>query len=1105
MASHLKSLVRRCENSFDPIIRHRGQDYFLSGRVSEPVLSGTGISATVRGTEEYEVRFLWGRYSVTVTCTCPYYLDGELCKHTWALIVKIDRIGMSNAVPGKKFLEVRHFEAFAYEDDTDDEFENDNNWKEYEDMGDDPDLDAEPTAGQNKVWRQEIIRIQKGPARDVVTRAPARLKRFRLAHYAIDPEKDLGFDTMCLRLCHREVLENGDLSDLRFEPISKGDLPLYQDTLDREVIPLLLLESDPADAYGRFVRRFNSHHEERVAKGLLPAPLQSRILTRIADSGRLLRIITQKGKKVETRPLRLDQGPPWKLELVVEPTEGHYRILGQLFRRNEKLPLNDPQNVLPAGFIIKDDELARLDADYCFDWIVALRSRQLSPVPASEADALVEALLTDGNCPPVQWPEGMKWPSVQLTPQPRVVVRPDLGVELRMDYEGLDVLSTQPSPALVDRERRRIVLRDFTQEHKHFQKLSGVAGIVNQDSKLRIEFGHFATAVGAIFGWGWRVEAFGSRLKAPSTMEVKVSSGIDWFDVNATVSFEGISLTLPKMLEALRRRDGLIPLGDGTTGMLPLQWLEKYRALATVGAATDSGLRFTRGQGALVAAWLENESLERDHDFAKLTEAIRSRGQLKKKSPRSSFKGELRPYQKEGLSWLDFLAEVGFGGILADDMGLGKTVQVLAQLDSEHEEMKKHGRQRPSLLVVPKSLLFNWRDEAERFTPNLSVLLYAGADRRKLLKQIETTDLVLITYQTLRQDAEDFRKFSFHYLICDEAQAIKNADSRAHIACRSMKGIHRLAMTGTPVENSALDLMAILDFVSPGLLGRGLRSRVAKASKELSVEALALTELSKALRPFILRRTKNQVLKDLPDKVESVLHCELSTAEMRQYKELRDFYKLKLKREFHEHGVARSKFVVLEALLRLRQAACHPGLIDKARVQTDSTKTETLVAQLKELTAEGHKALVFSQFTSFLDIVGDALDRETISYLRLDGKTSNLQRKKLVGQFQNQSDVRVFLISLKAGGVGLNLTAADYVFILDPWWNPAVERQAIDRSHRIGQKNKVMAYRLIAKDTVEEKILELQQTKREIADALITEDASLLKKLTAEDVELLLS
>ncbi len=651
---------------------------------------------------------------------------------------------------------------------------------------------------------------------------------------------------------------------------------------------------------------------------------------------------------------------------------------------------------------------------------------------------------------------------------------------------------------------------NLAEENGFLEKLKSLKGVEpvtgeNGEASFRIIPTEFPSLVSSLLEWGWKVEAHGKKVRGSGEFNIGVTSGVDWFDIHGDVKFDGgLRLGIPKLLAAIERRDNLVALGDGTLGMLPSAWLERYAPLVKLGKQVEEGLRFTRSQGALLAAWLEEENLSSDLDFSKLMKALRSRTSLKPLSPLPTFRGELRPYQKEGLAWLGFLRETGLGGILADDMGLGKAVQVLAHLQAEYASLTKEAH-KPTLIVVPKSLLFNWRDEGARFAPNLKVMIYAGSDRHYLLKEFKSTDIILVTYSTMRLDIEEFRKYDFHYVISDEAQAIKNSTSQSHMACRLLRGNHRLAMTGTPVENSVDDLISILDFVSPGLLGENVRNRLSSAATQGRIDSKVLSQLAKALRPFVLKRTKDQVLKDLPDKTEKVLHCELSTQEMRSYVELREHYRAHLAGEVKRRGLSRSKIIILEALLRLRQAACHPGLIDKKRMGAPSAKVEALIAQIRSVTSEGHKALVFSQFTTFLDIVGLALKKEKIHFERLDGKTPHLKRRDMVHRFQTGSGSQVFLISLKAGGVGLNLTAADYVFILDPWWNPAVESQAIDRAHRIGQKNKVIAYKLIAKNTVEEKIIELQKQKREVAHAIISADASLLKKLTAKDVEMLLS
>jgi SNF2 family DNA or RNA helicase len=444
---------------------------------------------------------------------------------------------------------------------------------------------------------------------------------------------------------------------------------------------------------------------------------------------------------------------------------------------------------------------------------------------------------------------------------------------------------------------------------------------------------------------------------------------------------------------------------------------------------------------------------------------------------------------------MQFLREFGFGGCLADDMGVGKTAQVLAVLETRRAE--GFG---PSLVVVPKSVMFNWREESARFTPRLSVLEHHGTARDT--SQIARHDLVLTTYGTMLRDVASLAKIQFDYVVLDEAQAVKNASTASAKAVRLLRGRHRLALSGTPVENHLGELWSLFEFLNPGMLGEAKMLQMAGGmARNPSEEARQL--LSQALRPFILRRTKQQVARELPEKTEQTIFCELEGPQKKQYEELRQHYRVSLLDRVKTQGLGRSKMHVLEALLRLRQAACHPGLLDVKRVDEPSAKLDTLLEQLAEVREGGHKALVFSQFTSLLSIVRRRLDEDKVRYEYLDGATNN--RQAHVEAFQTDPEIGLFLISLKAGGLGLNLTAAEYVFLLDPWWNPAVEAQAVDRAHRIGQTRPVFAYRLIARDTVEEKVLQLQKTKRDLADAILSEDNSLIRDLKSEDLELLLS
>jgi SNF2 family DNA or RNA helicase len=606
---------------------------------------------------------------------------------------------------------------------------------------------------------------------------------------------------------------------------------------------------------------------------------------------------------------------------------------------------------------------------------------------------------------------------------------------------------------------------------------------------------------------GWVVEADDRRVRRPGEVRLAVSSGVEWLELRGGVDFEGVALSVPELLRAVRRNERLVRLDDGSQGILPEEWLELWGPVARLGEPGDEAgaWRLLTSQALFLETLLEQVAeISADLDFERLRERLSSFDGIEARDPPRGFAGELRPYQREGLGWLLFLRSLRFGGCLADDMGLGKTVQLLALLAHRHQRPPEE--RRPSLVVVPRSLVANWLEETARFVPALSALAYRGAGRKLWLESLDRYDLVVTTYGTLRRDVEELQAIDFDYAVLDEAQAIKNFASQTARACRRLKARHRLALTGTPVENHLGELWSLFAFLNPGMLGElkvfdRFLGKTGVGSSELDAEALAL--LARALRPFVLRRTKDQVLADLPPKSELTLHCDLRDRQRRQYDELRVHYQTRLAARVREVGLERSKIEVIEALLRLRQAACHPGLLDESRGWEPSAKLDVLWRHLREVLAEGHKALVFSQFTRFLGLLRRRLDRLGIAYEYLDGRTAN--RRRRIERFQTDDACPLFLISLKAGGVGLNLTAADYVFLLDPWWNPAVEAQAVDRAHRIGQERPVFAYRLIARDTVEEKVVELQGKKRRLADAVLRADEGLMRSLTAEDLRWLLS
>ena len=471
-------------------------------------------------------------------------------------------------------------------------------------------------------------------------------------------------------------------------------------------------------------------------------------------------------------------------------------------------------------------------------------------------------------------------------------------------------------------------------------------------------------------------------------------------------------------------------------------------------------------------------------------------------APPEQFLARLRPYQNAGAAWLAALARRGINGILADDMGLGKTVEVLAVLAARHFETPRP----PSLIVAPSSLLFNWQQESARFAPFLKVSQYHGPHRKCDPEWFSRFDLVLTTYGTLRQDAARLAAIDFDCVVLDESQNIKNAQSLTAQSARVLKTSRRIAMTGTPIENHLSELFSQLSFLNPGLFTAPLVQALGKEGGVLRDPGTA-RRMRRCLQPFILRRTKEQVATDLPAKTEQVIGCELPPEQRRHYDELREYYRQELSGMAGGQPGGGGTATMLAALLRLRQAACHAALIDPAMEAVPSAKLQLLHDHLGALLESGHKALVFSQFTSLLKLAAKDFECSGWKYCYLDGTTRD--RGELVQRFQGDSSVGIFLISLKAGGVGLNLTAADYVYLLDPWWNPAAEAQAIDRAYRIGQRRPVFAYRLIARDTVEEKVMIMQRKKRAIANAVISavpQDAldAPPPSLTAEDLRSLL-
>jgi non-specific serine/threonine protein kinase len=590
----------------------------------------------------------------------------------------------------------------------------------------------------------------------------------------------------------------------------------------------------------------------------------------------------------------------------------------------------------------------------------------------------------------------------------------------------------------------------------------------------------------------------------PST-KIFISSNTDWFDAKVEIQFGEQKITIADVKNALAKKQQFVQLQDGTLGILPEEWIKKYSLLFKVGEGKLNDLKLSKYQYSVVED-LYNQRNEEEL-FVQLEEKydrLRSNYQIKKVDAPAHLKPILRPYQESGFQWLNYLREVQWGGILADDMGLGKTIQALSFIHCLKEEKGTL----KALVVCPTSLMYNWQNEIKKFTPTLNYYLHHGGSRLKNGLMQNDIDVIITTYGTLRSDIKEFAEVNFDYVILDESQAIKNPSSKIAKAASILKANNRLCLSGTPLQNNTFDIFAQMNFLNPGMLGS---QEFFKSEFSVPIDKFGEKEqkdhLRKLLYPFILRRTKEQVAKDLPEKQEMILFCEMGSEQRKIYDAYRNDFRDKILGVVQEQGIQKSQLTILQGLMKLRQICDSPAIIkekDGEKFPNTSVKLEEIGREITE-NISNHKALIFSQFLGMLALIREKLEELGVDYEYFDGSTAAIDREKAINRFQNDGTCRVFLISLKAGGVGLNLTAADYVYIVDPWWNPAVEQQAIDRTHRIGQTKNIFAYRMICNDTVEDKIIKLQEKKRALAKDLITDDEGFVKSLTKEDVEYLFS
>jgi len=1206
-------------NAFSKPIVLRGRQYHASGAVNVHRVTSTLVEATIDGNDRYQAAIALERgprsIELICSCTCPYCThDGLLCKHLFALFAEVDAVypHFLIGLPTSTLLTVDP-------DDQDDTGDN------HFDMEAAIRRALPHTflrlASTRLAPPESVVRSPppapprprlpppaKLPWHKFIEAATARIASRK--HYSarkpspspapISPIYLLATSTYNI---DSGLVELGLYEEKRAHTLLTFDHDPLR--LEQGLLPPLLGHEHQAIAAqltGCAARVYSSYYDPPTTRARFALdpddPAVRDLLRAISATGRLHGCTESLDNPRNSFPLTWIEGPPWRGVVSIAPSP-------QLARPTKAFPASDPADpllqialaitrdgerrelaktsILAAGgkLLIENQTIQHVDLRDLVEWDdVQRETRAPLTIKRSDLPTFLRSAETTIGLPDLALsPQSGITRLEPLSPTPRIELKLNTnrvtGVRQSHSRGGiLGSISVLYGPHTVDPRHRsatslvdsatKLLPRDPDAESRFLRRAADL-GLRpdSDDSTYTLAIKRLPEVVAALLADGWSVHGDRALYRRPGKTSLKVSpSGLDWFGITGGVMFDGQEVPFPALLEAVNSGNRFVKLGDGSLGMLPDEWLKRHAGWMRLGSNTGVDIRFSRAQIGLIDTLLDElPEATCDEQVTAARDRLHSFDGICPVAEPASFTGELRPYQREGLGWLDYLHAFGFGGCLADDMGLGKTVQLLAHVAS----LKERGQTTPPplstratkttlptpsrawLIIAPRSLIFNWIREAQRFTTSLEILDFAGPARTRLKAKLATADLVFTTYGLLRTDIELLRGFEFAGVVLDEAQAIKNPQSASAKAARLLHTRRRIAMTGTPVENHLGDLWSIFEFLNPGLLGAlpAFRAVIdpkplvgslaqldpisaaleaanntpapATANPEPAAPKADLALIRSAVRPFILRRTKQQVATDLPSRTEQTIECVLRPPQRTLYNDLAAHYRESILGRVDRDGMNKSRMHVLEALLRLRQAACHPALINPAHAHAGSAKIESLLAMLEEATdtgsaddatpvpsatatPRGHKALVFSQFTSMLALVKTALDTRAVRYEYLDGQTTD--RAARVDRFQADPDLRVFLISLKAGGSGLNLTAADYVFILDPWWNPAVEAQAIDRAHRLGQTKNVFAYRLIAKDTIEERIADLQRTKRDLARAIMDEDAahSLAASLTRDDL-----
>ena len=1087
-------------------IRRRGYDYFLNDVVSNLKYSSHKATATVKGTLSYEIEIDFDdkRSPINCLCTCPYS-EAAICKHVVATLYKLNQANFFNSP-----------HIYVYEDDFDDEiFEEDFP----PDKAFDRDINISPTNKKDKEVfksKQELIEeikekkeaarfnsFKEGVTQLIHTVNKKISKQSYKIAYAIEPKK---YRTI-FYIVRQKLNKDGDVTEQ--EIAYNTNFKNFEDISLQEKLIIDYISRN----YGECSINLNitNDYYKPEKDHIKQTNLFSDILTFLSEREvYLLEGYRQLSKRIYI------QNEPGSAELFIDEAEENISLKFRFWFKGKRLDpkieitpiLDNPFWILAGENIFK---ISNLTYSQYYNFVsqpkgVVFPKAYLEYFQENMLPQLAKNMQISSNKYQVE--------EMVSSPQKRIYLEED-DLKLRIilkfaysehvvNYDEDEAICLYISDNKIIRIVREKNLEETSrQEIKKFNLKENTAGVF---TTKKDPIGFLFNALPYLKESGFEIfgEASLNKFKVNISEPVfsfSISSGIDWFDVKTEVSFNGTAISFEVLLNAIKHKREYVQLEDGSVGLLPEQWINKFKRALSLSETNKDKIRFSKFQAnALDLLITDAGKVEEDDEYKKHFEKLNSFEKIRRQNLPSGFKSILRPYQKSGYDWFYFLKEFQFGGILADDMGLGKTIQVLALLSNEKKDKDKP----PDLVIAPTSVVFNWLLEAKRFSPQLKILNHTGNNRIKNeTHHFDNFDVVLTSYPILLRDIKFFAEKEFNYIILDESQKIKNPGAKTAKLARTLKSRYRLCLTGTPVENNLNELWSQISFLNPGMLGslnKFQESFVTPVQKNNNDPAAEY--LRKTVYPFILRRTKDVVAKEIPEKTEIVHYCEMDQAQQKIYNIWRDSIRDEILKEIETKGIKKSGFKVLEGLLRLRQICNHPSLV-KENYKNKSGKFEEFKELFEKVLGENHKVLVFSQFVKMLEIIKAYLDQEKIKYEYLTGNTKD--RESCVNNFQNNNEVKIFLISLKAGGFGLNLTAADYVFHYDPWWNPAVEAQATDRTHRIGQDKNVFVYKFITKDSVEEKILQLQLKKRKLVENIISGESGILKNLTKDDINILFS